>query len=252
MQCRDAQFYLRLRRHAGDELGAEVTADLGRHLAECPACAADARAAESFDRAVAATLRNVPVPAGLREKLLTQASAYRGGVIRRKVYRLTALAASLFLGVGLAFGVFSATRPRIDTQAMVESADEQLMNPEGRLRDWLVAQKFPAELPERFDPELLMQVGTEPVGGAEVPVAVFRHPTDVKGFAKVYIFRAGQYNLQGLRNTNASWTMAKVIADQPQFRGLTYVIVHTVHPLEHPGDNPLKPFLLPRRDVARL
>jgi len=246
MQCRDAQFYLRLRRHAGDELGAEVTADLGRHLAGCPACAADAQAAEAFDRAVAATLRSVPVPAGLREKLLSQASAYRGGVIRRKAFRVTALAASLLLGVGLAFGVFSVTRPKIDTETLVQKADEQRMSPDVVLRDWLAAQKFPAELPERFNPDLLMHVGTERVGGADVPVVVFRHPTEVKGFAKVYLFRTdGTYNLDGLRDTNASWTMAKVITADRRSRGVTYVIVHTVHRLEQPGDNPLKPFLLP-------
>ena len=110
MQCRDAQFYLRLRRHAGDELGVDVTVDLDRHLAGCPACATDARGAEAFDRAVAVAVRAVPVPAGLRDKLLTQASVHHGTAIRRKVYRVAALAASLFFGVGLAFGVFSVSR----------------------------------------------------------------------------------------------------------------------------------------------
>ena len=59
MHCNDAQFYLRLRRHAGDELGVDVTADLDRHLAGCPACAADAGRALVFDRAIASALRAV-------------------------------------------------------------------------------------------------------------------------------------------------------------------------------------------------
>src|SRR5207244_1845131 len=122
MQCRDAQFYLRLRRHAGDELGAEVTADLDRHLAGCPACGADARVAASFDAAVTSAMRAVAVPAGLREKLLTQVAAYRGGVIRRRMYRVAAAAASVFLALGLAFGLF-ASRPKLDTFDLVNRHD---------------------------------------------------------------------------------------------------------------------------------
>ena len=183
MQCRDAQFYLRLRRQAGDELGTDVTADLDRHLAGCPACAADAGRAAGFDRAVASALRAVPVPAGLRDKLLAQASTQHGGVIRRKVYRVAALAASLFVGVGLAFGVFSASRPKIDTTALVMLTDEQIEDRDGRiLGKWLADQKFPTELPLPFDPTLVIGMGTEQVQGQDVPVVTFAHPKE-RGFA---------------------------------------------------------------------
>ncbi|MBA4187062.1 MAG: hypothetical protein C0467_03500 [Planctomycetaceae bacterium] len=241
MQCRDAQFYLRLRRPAGDELGADVAADLDRHLAECSTCAPEAIAAQSFDRAVATSMKSVPVRASLRDKLLAQASTRQGTVIRQKVYRITALAASLLLAVGITFGVFSVSRPKIDTTAMVMFADEQIQNPDAALRNWLVGQKLPAQLPLPFNPDLLVTLGSERVQGADVPVAVFRHPTEA-GFAKVYIFRAdGTANLNNLRDTNASLTMATVI-DGPQHRGVKYVIVHTVHPVNE-GEQPLKPFL---------
>lgn len=253
MQCRDAQFYLRLRRHAGDELGTEVTADLDRHLAGCPSCAADARSAESFDRAVGSAVRAVPVPAGLRDRLLTQASAHHGTVIRRKVFRVAALAASLFFTVGLAFGVFSATRPKIDTDAMVAAADEQIRNPDAAIRQWLGDRRLPPQLPLPFNPDLLVTVGAERVQGVDVPVAVFRHPTE-PGFAKLYVFRDdGRLDLRNLRNTNASHTVATIVpADARQFRGVKYVVVHTAHRVENPGDDPLKPFLRPAGDSARL
>jgi hypothetical protein len=239
MQCRDAQFYLRLRRHPGDELGTDVTADLDRHLAGCVACAADAGRAAGFDRAVASALRAVPVPAGLRDKLLAQASTQHGGVIRRKVYRVAALAASLFVGVGLAFGVFSASRPKIDSNDLVRRTDEQIEDRDGRiLGQWLADQKFPTELPLPFDPTLVISMGSEKVQGADVPVVVFGHPTE-RGFAKVYIFRTnGSYKLDGLRDAQASHTAAVVIADERQFRGVNYVIIHT--------GRDLTPFLLAR------
>jgi hypothetical protein len=228
MQCHDAQFYLRLRRQAGDELGADVTADLDRHLAGCPGCAADAGRAASFDRAVASALRAVPVPAGLRDKLLAQSSAHHGAVIRRKVYRVAALAASLFFGVGLAFGVFSASRPRIDPTDLAMLHDAQMQDRDGRLlAQWLGEQKFPTELPFPFDPTLVISKGTEKVQGTEVPVVTFAHPTE-RGFAKVYLFRTnGKYNLELLRDAQASHTAAVVIDDPQQFRGVKYVILHT-------------------------
>jgi hypothetical protein len=246
MQCRDAQFYLRLRRPAGDELGADVSADLDRHLAGCPACAVDACSAGGFDAAVAAAVRAVPVPAGLRDRLLASASAHTGAVIRRKAYRVTALAASLLLAVGLGFGVFSATRPRIDTVTMVESADELVRNPDEVIRRWLADRKLPPQLPLPLNPDLLAAAGTERVGGVDVPVAVFRHPDDPAGFARLYALRAdGVLNLDGLRPANASHTMAAVVPTDPrQFRGVRYVVVHTVHRVG-PGEDPLKPFLRP-------
>lgn len=246
MQCRDAQFYLRLRRHAGDELGADVALDLDRHFAGCPACAADARGAEAFDRAVAVAVRSVPVPAGLRDKLLTQASVHYGTAIRRKVYRVAALAASVFFGAGLAFGLFSASRPKIDTNAMVIAGDELIQNPDGALKRWLTEQKFPDYLPKPFDTDLLVSLGTERVQGRDVPVAVFRHPTE-RGFAKVYLFRTdGSSNLKELQETQASHTMVELFSDPTRFRGVQYVILHTTHPVGRDED-PLKPFLRPAR-----
>ena len=240
MQCRDAQFYLRLRRHAGDELGADVTADLDRHLAGCPGCGADARAAASFDRAVTSAMRAVAVPVGLHEKLLTQAAAYRGGVIRRKMYRYAAVAASLFLTAGLAFGLF-ASRPKLDTLNLVEQADVQLQNPDETLRRWLADQDLPPQLPWPMNTDLLISTGTERVQGHDVPVAVFTHPTDPRGFAKVYIFRKnGAINPREAQDAQASLTRA--VAFQDKEHGITYVVVHTVHPVG-PHDDLMRPFL---------
>jgi hypothetical protein len=252
MQCRDAQFYLRLRRHAADELGAEVVTDLDRHLAGCPACAADARASASFDHAVATAMRAVAVPAGLRDRLMTMASAHRGGVIRRKVYRVAAVAASVFLAAGLAFGVFSASRPKIDPNALVMHADDVVQDPDRALAQWLTAQKFPDRLPLPFNTDRLVSMGSERVQGKDVPVVVFAHPTE-RGFAKVYLFRDdGTYNLRDLQEVQASNTRLVVISNPQLFRGVKYVILHTIHPPQNLQDDLLKPFLRTQGGVAKV
>jgi hypothetical protein len=237
MHCRDAQFYLRLRRQAGDELGGDIAADLNRHLAGCPACGADAASAASFDRAVAGALRAVPVPPGLRDKLLAQASAQHGAVIRHKLYRVTALAASVFLAVGLAFGLFSG-RPKLDAEALVIANDELSQQPDQVLARWLAGLKVPPELPKPFDPELLVFLGSEPIQGKDVPVAVFRHRTDPREVAKVYILRSnGPFDIRDLRPAGISNTVAEVIDESPRHPGVKYLIVY-----KHTPDG-LKPFL---------
>jgi len=155
---------------------------------------------------------------------------------------VAALAPSVLSVTGLAFGVFSSSRAKITGETFVIHQDRIHEDPEGALRDWLVAQKFPDQLPEPFDPYLLVVLGTEKVQGADVPVAVFRHPSE-RGFAKVFILRDdGSYNLKDLTDAQMSHTMVRVVKDPARFRGVQYVIVHTFHP--DPVDpNPLKPFL---------
>src|SRR5262249_12812227 len=107
MECRDAQFYLRLRRQTAGGLGREVTVDLDRHLAGCPRCAADARLVARFDAAVATAMQAVPIPAGLRDRLVAKLSAQRGAALRRKAYRYVGVAAALLLSVGIRVVAFS-------------------------------------------------------------------------------------------------------------------------------------------------
>lgn len=233
MNCRDAQFYLRLRRQSADELGPELAADVDRHLTGCPDCAADALVRAGFDAAVAGAMQAVAIPAGLRERLVANLSAHRGADLRRKAYRTVALAASLFLTVGLAFGAFSASRPKFDTDALVRYTDAVIQSPEESTRAWLVSQKLPPRLPNAFDFDLLSSFGTESVQNRDVPVVIFRERAG-PGFAKVYLVRrAGAFDLKGIQaEAQASHCKADVIDDPKQFPNVVYVVVYTGHRLE--------------------
>lgn len=227
MECRDAQFYLRLRRHAADELGPDVTADLDRHLAGCPQCAAEGHTLATFDVALAAAMQAVPVPQALHARLVADLVVRSGQTFRRKVYRGLAIAASLLLAVGLGIGAFSASRPRFDTTALVLATDSQLENPQEATRIWLADNGLPDRLPLPFDHNLTFSRGLDTVQGRNVPVIVFREPGKA-GFAKVYFFRTnGQFDLKGVQDAQASYTRAVVIDDPRQFPGVVFVVVHT-------------------------
>lgn len=235
MDCNDARFYLRFRHSGPDDLGPDVVTDLDRHLADCPRCAAEATASRRFDAAVGRAMRDVPVPAGLRAKLVADLSARRGNVLRRKAYRYAAVAASLLLAVGIAAGIFSAARPTLETDTLVQSADEQLDAPaaEQAVRRWLAAEGLPP-LPDPFDFALYLTHGTEPVQGRAVPVVVFRHPQG-PGYAKVYAFRDTQFKLKDVKGAQASRCQAVVLKERDAATGVTFVAVYT-------GDR-LDPFL---------
>ncbi|MBN9520066.1 hypothetical protein J0H58_16320 [bacterium] len=222
MDCRDAQFYLRLRHPGRDEFEPEVSAALDRHVAGCPACAAADRALGGFDKAVATAMRAVPVPDGLRDRLFADAAARRGVLLRRKTYRLAAAAASVLVVAGLFLGWYSASRPQPDTDALVMAGDE-LVNPLGGQKtvdQFLKSERLPA-LPEKFDPTLLVHTGTARVQGRDVPVLVYRTAT---GWAKVYAFRSTSFDTKTVRDAQQSHCTARAY---PVRDGVAYVVVFT-------------------------
>lgn len=236
MLCRDAQFYLRLRRHthSSDELDADLAGELERHCGSCSQCSSDLRRALSFDRSVAAAMTAVAVPPTLRDKLLTQSLAFRGSVLRRRAYRVAALAASLMITVGLCYGLFTASRPVLDTDQLVRDADKQVQDPDGAIQSWLVAKHLPPQLPKPFNADLLVSLGSERILGRDVPMILFAAPAN-RGFAKVYIIRKdGDFKVDAnlIRDAHASNTHAIVLADVPQSPNVVYVIIHTGHDLQ--------------------
>jgi len=241
MECRDAQFYLRLRRHAADELGADVTAPLDAHLATCIACAAAGRAAANFDRAVSTAMLSVPVPSGLRERLITQAARVQGAALRRTAFRYGGLVAAALLMVAIGISVYSTARPKVDSAAVVQDNDKLFDNPKEYARTWLAKKKLPEQLPWDFDYDLLQSCGYEEIGesGRYAPVVTFR--SRAGGLAKVYLFReGGEFDTKDMQDAQASHFSAQVVVGKEQWRGVRYLVVHT-----GPPNQGLAPFLRP-------
>ena len=230
MECRDAQFYLRLQRHTADELGPDVTAALDAHCATCAACAADARSAASFDRALASAMRAVPVPSGLRERLITQAARSQGAALRAKALRVGGMAAAALLVAAIGFSLWTQTRPKVYSDDFVHKAAKQYDNPAEYARSWLAREKLPDELPPewKFDYDLLVHCGHERIGESNsyAPVMVFRARAG-SGFAKVYMFReGGDFDTQEMRDAQASHFSTQIVVGKQQWRNVRYLAVH--------------------------
>lgn len=226
MECRDAQFYLRLRRHAADELGSDVTAALDGHCANCPLCGPAARATASFDRALASAMWAVPVPSGLRERLVTQAARGQGAALRNRALRAGGMVVAALLIIGIGFSLYSTTRPLVDSEKQVALAERQAKDQRTYARAWLAEQKLPEDLPWDFDYDLLVFCGYERIDKVDAPVVVFRARAG-SGFAKVYIFRdGGPFDTKDTRDAQGSVFSGQVVIGKGHARGVRYLVVH--------------------------
>jgi hypothetical protein len=104
MDCETARLCLPFNRPRAGELDGADTAALEAHLASCPACAALGRAEQRLDQHLASAVRDaeIPVPGGLRDRVLARLTAERGDWYRRRAawaLRIGAAAAALFLAV---------------------------------------------------------------------------------------------------------------------------------------------------------
>ncbi|HEY1191480.1 MAG TPA: hypothetical protein VGE74_27845 [Gemmata sp.] len=237
MDCRDAQFYLRIRHRGADELGPDVTAPLNQHLDTCPVCAADARALGSFDRALGSAMVRVAVPAGLRDRLVSHVATKQTALFRRKVYRGAGAVVAALLLIGIGIGVFTNTRPKLDPDELARINGEQYADAEAATQKWLAEQKLPDRLPLPFDYDLFAFRGHESLKGQDVPVIVF-HSRHGKGFAKVYLFpHDGRFDLKGAQEAINSHARAEVFTKQWARGSVTYVFVYPI------GPDGLRPFL---------
>src|SRR5215213_5823218 len=104
---------------SGSELAGEDAAALDAHLAACPKCAAVVRFERAFDDRVGRAMRAVPVPAGLKGRLLDGVAAQRGSWYREKAYALVGLAACVALTVVGVVAWQVATAPVLTDEALV-------------------------------------------------------------------------------------------------------------------------------------
>src|SRR4029453_18883839 len=97
MDCNTARMLATFFGRQGAELAPEDAAALTAHLAACPGCAAAVQAERAFDDRVAKAMMAVPVPTGLKAKILDGVTAQKAGWYRQKAFGLAGLATAACL-----------------------------------------------------------------------------------------------------------------------------------------------------------
>lgn len=225
MTCETAIVLLHFARPGGaSDLAAEDQTALTAHLATCPACAALATRHTATDAAIATAMKNVTVPIGFRDALLTQAISVQNGLIRaRWASRFTtAMAATVLLALGYGAFLF-ASKTNVDSeQLLAEFERHGGIAGSFAFEDWRQAEGLPP-LPGDFDTRLMAFAGRQPLQGALVPTMRLRTARGEE--AAFYFVRSARFNLKNAVDAIGSHAGVKVYANQPG--GWTIIVVHS-------------------------
>jgi hypothetical protein len=200
MDCRTARNLMLYSRVGASELDVPEQQLLDAHLAGCPECDAALRCERHVDAHLGKVMREVPIPANLRKRLLTQLAQNREEWYRRwlaRGMRVAAVAAAFLIGV-VAFAHWRMqTLPVVNQEEVVEFADRPNYNPLSReeATQWFDKNGEKVILPDRFNYLYSTDCGFSDFKGRKTPVLYFNgHGTS----AHVYIISSEHFNLNAV------------------------------------------------------
>lgn len=227
MECQDVRQLLAFLERPSDELDAVERAALQKHLDACPDCAALSAQEHGVDQAIGSALRNVPVPAGLKQQVLQRLAKERGRPWKRWA---GAAAAAVLVAFAVGTWLSFSSKPALT----VDDVDAVMPNfAAGWQRDaveqHLEKQGLTVRAPDRFRYRYLQQVDVVVIHGRRVARLTFSRNDDQTASATVFIVGAAQFNVEKLKGL----TGIEVDDQRPDF---WYVIQHSgnnLQPLEN-------------------
>jgi hypothetical protein len=208
MDCKSARTLLDFAQPQGFDLAAEERAALEAHLAECSDCDCLARAERQFDAHVGKAIRDVPMPQGFKERLLTKLRRERDDWwkqwgFRGLRYGFVAAAAVLLVWAGFQWKanqldertadelVQKALTPYVYSPPTAEDAE-----------DWFKKKGKPVSVPRDFNYQFLSSFSLAPFDEREVPQLLFvrSYPNRADAqVAQVFILsKHSKYDVRGL------------------------------------------------------
>ncbi len=209
MECRNARLLLEFARPGSAELDAVEAEALQQHLTDCPECAALAQFERRADEHLGRAMRDVPVPAGLRERILGKLAGERAAWRRRWLIRASGAAAAVLLLALTGWYFWSSSLPALtpnDVPYLVE-APPFLTKPGVEIS--FEEMNARTELPRGFNYDLLRSYDLVTFHGRQVPQLVFvRGEGDTKRplVARVYILSSRQFDLEQTKANFANFS----------------------------------------------
>jgi hypothetical protein len=205
MDCKNARLLLEFIHPGSAELDMAEAEALHQHLAECPDCAAQAREERRADEHLGRAMRDVPVPEGLRERVLKRLTVERDALYRRWIRRWVVrgvAAAAVIAGLWVGYLAWFNQPPAVtvDTVNQLASWKKRLGRDDvvNRFRTMYGVAVNP---PENFNYELLDTFNLQilPKVSRPVPYLLFRYRDEgAKRIdeAHVYVLPSSQIDLQ--------------------------------------------------------
>jgi hypothetical protein len=234
MDCHDARLLAQFVRTG--ELSLAERRDLDDHFLDCPECKGVVEAENRLDDAFELAMLQVPVPAGLKGRILERLTRAH----RPRPWRWVATAAALMIAA-LGYLAFYGYHEEFDTQDFVNVVDDRAGLPRET-----VEQRFNTELgiamraPKDFNFNLLDSFDSTEVHGRRVAkLTFFTRGEAGAALAHVYVLPASQFKLpadQDAQSAKADGSLAEIIPASkhnfqirryPDITDFFFVIVYT-------------------------
>jgi hypothetical protein len=198
MDCKTARFLLGLARPGSPELEPGESAALETHLAACNECDTLARGERRFDEQLGRAMRTVPVPEGLRGRILDRLPA--NGADRRRAWRWPArlvTAAAFLIAAGLGVGYWLSSKlPELNVEELRTGVYQRMARSRDGVEKYFADRyQLTVTAPDHFNYALLRDCHLEKVQGRQIPVLVF---VEGRQSALVYIISGTQFDQEAL------------------------------------------------------
>jgi hypothetical protein len=232
MDCKTARLLLDLARPHSAELHASEAGALEGHLAGCPECDSLARTERQLDDHVGRALRNVPVPEGLRGRLLKRLAARRRSWYARRVgpsgAGLAAAAAVLF-AIWFYWPHAGKPQPNLERIGYETAVKIQTRDPE-QVAAWFQARynlvlAIPRELKQRpINYNLLTEYDLADCQGKQAPMLLLTYGGEQ---ARIYILTSKEFDLKGMNEQSFESGVSAEVHSDPDDPNTAYAVIYT-------------------------
>lgn len=234
MNCHDIQLLLAFVDRKTEELDETERAIVQQHLNQCPACAEAAQADRRVDETFGALMRDVAVPAGLKQKVLGKLDHPRAGLPWKSGLALAA-AIAIALSAWLYFA--EQTRPAVTLEDIAFYAIDGNLEADAAERELAnrgVTVKVPRTL---FDYAYLQNIDVIEFKGRRVAKLTFsRVESSQPATASVLILSREQFNLKELSAGHQPVNSRVLVHDEDGFASLVFYRGDLAHlALQRPG-----------------
>lgn len=229
MDCSNARLLLAFARPRANELPHSDAAELRHHLDTCTECATHAGGERRTDEHLGRAVRDVPLPTGLKNRLLDRLNRQRGLAHRRWAAAAAGLSVAAALLLGFALWAFLTGPPPVpvDIAVLGETVAVKTSNPTPEWVEQWFAQTHRVSLvaPRTFgqhqlDYTLLMDYDLVTLpNGRPAPKLLF-----VRGKERlvVYVLATRQFTPTGTEEESLGWTAQLHEAPEGPFNFLIF------------------------------
>jgi hypothetical protein len=247
MDCKTARLLLDFNRPRARELPTDEAAELARHLSACPDCDAIGRTERRLDEHLGRAMRDVPVPDGLRQRLVERLRDERSSILRRRLAwtaRAAAVAAALLVAALLGWHFFAGQPTKIRIYDAITSDYDKYndRSPEA-VESWFRDHhNISMAAPTQFNYGYLADYDMAELQGKSVPQLVFQRAENT-GItrARVFVLSREQFDLSEMPTDPPeveSLGRRLTVWDSPERPETRYLVIYegdSLQPLQIPA-----------------